>query len=52
MRTVVDGWMPAGNHAVTWDGTTRGGGRASSGVYYAVLEAGAFRESVRMVLVK
>lgn len=52
VRTVVRAWLSAGHHAVTWDGTTRGGGRAASGVYYAVLEAGAFRGSVRMVLVK
>ena len=52
VRTVVNGWLPAGNHSVTWDGTTRGGGRAASGVYYAVLEAGSFRSSVRMVMVK
>ena len=52
VRTMVDGWLPAGNHSLTWDGTTRTGGRAASGVYYAVLEAGAFRGSMRMTMVK
>ncbi|HET9250709.1 MAG TPA: HYR domain-containing protein [Candidatus Eisenbacteria bacterium] len=52
VRTVVDGHLPAGQHTVTWDGTTRSGGRAASGVYYAVLEAGSYRSTVRMVMVK
>jgi hypothetical protein len=52
VRTIVDEWMPTGTHAATWNGTTRAGNRAASGVYYAVLQAGGLRDKMQMVLVK
>jgi hypothetical protein len=52
VRTVVDAWLPAGTHTATWNGATRSGGRAASGVYYAVLQSGGFRDKVQMVMVK
>jgi hypothetical protein len=34
VRTLVDGMVPAGAHAVTWDGRDTQGARLSSGVYF------------------
>ena len=33
----MDQEMPAGAHAVEWDGTTAGGGNAASGIYLLVM---------------
>jgi hypothetical protein len=33
LRTLVDGYMPAGRHHVVWDGSTDDGRRVGSGVY-------------------
>jgi hypothetical protein len=52
VRTVADGWFPVGAHTASWNGTTNAGGRAASGVYYAVLETAKFRGQVRMILIK
>jgi hypothetical protein len=52
VRTVADGWFPAGAHTASWNGSTTTGGRAASGVYYAVLETARFRGQVRMILIK
>jgi len=38
VKTLVDQFMANGAHGVTWDGTTRNGSRASSGVYFYVLQ--------------
>ena len=51
-HTVVDGWFPAGAHTASWNGSTTAGGRAASGVYYAVLETARYRGQVRMILIK
>jgi len=52
VKTVAEGWFPAGAHAASWNGATTAGGRAASGVYYAVLETARFRGQVRMILIK
>jgi flagellar hook assembly protein FlgD len=33
LRTLVNGYMPAGRHHVVWDGSTDDGRRVGSGVY-------------------
>jgi flagellar hook assembly protein FlgD len=42
----------AGAHATTWDGTDRTGRHVAAGVYFCRLEAGAFRATRRLLLVK
>ncbi|PID80832.1 hypothetical protein CSB20_05420, partial [bacterium DOLZORAL124_64_63] len=52
VRTLVDEVRPAQTHEVMWDGTDRGGRRVSSGTYYYVLQAGDFKATNKMMLVK
>ncbi len=52
VRTLVDGFVPAGDHEVTWDGRDDRGARVPSGVYFYRLRAGDAVETRRMVLVK
>jgi hypothetical protein len=49
---IADGSLPAGTHAVKWDGLDRGGHRVASGVYWYRLEAGEISLSRKMVLLK
>jgi hypothetical protein len=39
VKTLVDGNVTAGNHVVTWDGTSENGSKVSSGVYFYRLTA-------------
>ncbi len=43
---------PAGRREAVWDGRNDAGVRVSSGVYFCRMEAGAFRATERMMLVK
>jgi hypothetical protein len=52
VATLVDGVMSAGAHEVEWDGTDARGVRAAAGVYVCRLEAGAWSESRRLVLIR
>ena len=52
VATLVDGRRDAGRYEVVWDGRDDGGRAVSSGVYLYLLDAGAHRESKRMVLVR
>ena len=52
VKSVFSGEMPAGNHTVTWDGTSGTGNSVSSGVYFYRLEAGNFVETKKMMLLK
>ncbi|MFQ5649853.1 MAG: PKD domain-containing protein [bacterium] len=52
VRTLVDETMPAGRHAIVWDGRDQHGQAAASGVYIYRIRAGEFVESRRMLLVK
>jgi hypothetical protein len=49
VKRLVNGWLPAGHHAVTWDGTDAGGRRAAAGVYFARIVANGVRGGQRMV---
>jgi hypothetical protein len=52
VATLIDGERAPGEHSATWDGRTRSGEQASSGIYIARLTAGG-REALRkMVLVR
>ena len=50
VRTLVDGWRPAGAHRAFWDGRDNAGRAAASGVYLAVAEALGGRTIGRVTL--
>lgn len=50
--TLVDGRERAGAHQATWEGNDSLGHPVSAGVYFYRMEAGAFSETRRMVLVR
>jgi hypothetical protein len=52
VRTLVDGWRPAGSHRAFWDGRDEGGRSAASGVYLAVGEWQGVRSVGRVTLVR
>ncbi|MBD3162736.1 MAG: hypothetical protein GF346_10150, partial [Candidatus Eisenbacteria bacterium] len=43
IRTLFDGTLPAGRHALTWDGRDDGGRRVENGVYYLRIASGVGR---------
>ena len=52
VTTLVDGRLPAGNHRVTWNGTSSSGTSVASGIYYYRLRADGFTATRKMILVK
>jgi len=52
VRTLVDGEVEAGEHAVTWDGRYASGAEAASGVYFCKLSAMSTTRTVSMALVR
>jgi len=52
VRTLVDGFQPAGAHTVGWYGKNDQGRRVSSGTYFYQLTAPSFSEIRKMVLLK
>jgi hypothetical protein len=52
VRTLVDGGESAGFKQVAWDGRDDGGRRVPSGVYFYRLQAGAFSDTKKMVLIR
>ena len=52
VRTLVNGFRPAGNHLVTWDGTDEAGKKVKSGVYYYRLSQGNFQQTKTMIFTK
>jgi hypothetical protein len=52
VRLLVDGPVPAGVHVAVWDGLDDQGRPAASGVYLCRLEAGLFRQTRRLALVR
>jgi hypothetical protein len=52
VRTLVEGFQPAGRLAVDWDGTDARGARVASGTYVYRLQAGEFQDQRKMTLVK
>ena len=49
VKRLLNSWLPAGHHAVTWDGTDDQGRATGSGVYFARIEANGVRVSQRLV---
>ena len=52
VRTLVSTIQPAGRHRVVWDGKDHQGKDVGSGIYFYRLQAGAFSESKKMVILK
>ena len=52
VATLVDEVLPAGRHAVVWDGRDETGRAAPAGVYFCRLDAGSHSRITRMALVK
>lgn len=52
VRTLVDGVLPAGEHAVAWDGAAEDGRRGAAGVYFLRLENGGVTETRSVVMIK
>ncbi|HEX9765916.1 MAG TPA: FlgD immunoglobulin-like domain containing protein, partial [Nitriliruptorales bacterium] len=50
--SVVQGWLPAGDHTATWNGTDATGRVCASGVYRAVLDVDGVRSVTSLSLVK
>lgn len=52
VSTLVDEFMPAGKHTVTWDGRSNDGRSAASGIYFYRIQANDFIETKKMTLLK
>lgn len=52
VKDLVDGYMPAGNHQVVWDGKDRSGAAVASGIYFYKISARDFTDTKKMVLLK
>jgi len=52
VRTLVDGTLAAGPHAVRWDGRDGDGRPSPAGVYLARVESGERRAATKLVMVK
>jgi hypothetical protein len=52
VRTLVSEHMDAGPHVASWDGTSEGGARVASGVYFYKMETGQFSATKKMLVVK
>jgi hypothetical protein len=52
VRSLLDEKLSAGSHVLVWDGTDEAGRAAASGIYFCRVEAGPFRRSVKMVLLR
>jgi flagellar hook assembly protein FlgD len=49
VKRLVNAWLPAGNHAVTWDGTNDQGRPVGSGVYFSRIESNGLKTGQRLV---
>ncbi len=52
VKNLVNGVQPAGTHSAVWDGTDQRGLQVPSGVYLIRLEAGNFRATQKVLLLK
>jgi hypothetical protein len=51
-RQIVQGRQAAGAHEILWDGRNEAGGTVTSGIYFAVLQAGAQRLTQKIVVTR
>ena len=52
VRTLVEGELGAGEHAVVWDGRDQSGIEAAAGIYFARLRAGDETHTIKLLLVR
>ena len=52
IRTIAEGYYTAGEYSVMWDGLTKGGIMAPTGVYFARLSTDNYTQMIKMVLMK
>lgn len=50
VKTLVNGWVAAGEYELDWRGNDNNNAPVSSGVYFSVLQAGAYRATRKMTL--
>ncbi len=52
IKTLVEGMMTEGSHAIKWDGTDNSGQKVTSGLYLYLLKSNNHQIAKRMILVK
>jgi hypothetical protein len=52
VATLAQGVLPAGRHAITWDGRDASGAMAAPGLYFVRVDAGAFHAQQRVVQIR
>ncbi|HEY5133150.1 MAG TPA: FlgD immunoglobulin-like domain containing protein, partial [Candidatus Krumholzibacteriaceae bacterium] len=52
VRTLVNGERPAGTYRETWDGMDSSGTAAASGIYFCRFDAGGYRRTIKIVLLR
>jgi hypothetical protein len=52
VRTLVDGPVQSGNNVLSWDGTDHFGSRSAPGIYFIRMEAGSYRATKKVVLLR
>jgi len=52
IQTILDQYLPAGEHTIIWDGTDYHGDPVSSGLYLCHVHLGNFQKTIRMVVLR
>jgi photosystem II stability/assembly factor-like uncharacterized protein len=52
IRTLVNGYKPAGTYSVIWDGTDKNGRSVSSGIYFYKIETVTLTDTRKMLLMR
>lgn len=52
VSTLVDGQVDPGSHSVKWNGRDELGSMVPGGIYFCKIQAGEFRQTIRMTLLK
>jgi len=52
IKTLINLFLPAGNHSITWDGKNYNGSRVASGTYFYRIKAGNFIQTKKMIYLR